>query len=118
VGQLHAPADGGETDVLLQDLGALVDQVLVEQDHEEVQLRLGPLPVLDAEAVQGELADAEPAALLDGGAHALDTAAVSLDARQAALPGPATVTIHDDSDMPGQSLWVEASGFDAPQSLG
>src|SRR5207248_2077955 len=73
-------ADGREADVLLHDLGALGDEEAAQQRHEEVQLRLGPLPVLDAEAVEGELTDAEPAALLDGAADAVDALAVALDA--------------------------------------
>ena len=44
------------------------DQILLQQRHQEVEFGLRPLPVLGAEAVERELADAEPAAFLDGGA--------------------------------------------------
>src|SRR5207253_2811069 len=117
LGQLRAPADGGEADVLLADLLALGEEVLVEQGHEQVELGLRPLPVLDAEAVQGELLDAEAAALLDGGADALDAAAVALDAGQAAAAGPAAVAVHDDGDVPRQPGGVEAGLGDARQRL-
>ena len=74
-----------------------------QQGHQEIELGLRPFPVLAAEAVERQLADAEPAALLDGGADALDAAAVALDARQAALLGPAAVAVHDDGDVPRQA---------------
>src|SRR5207244_1210664 len=117
VGQARPPADGREADVLLHDLGPLVAEVLAEQRHQEVELRLWPLQFFDAEAVERELADAEPAALLDGRANALDAAAVALDARQAALPGPAAVAVHDNGDVPRQPLRGEAGRGEALQGV-
>src|SRR6266478_5219187 len=75
-------------------------------------------PVFDAEAVQGELAEAEATAFLDGAAHTLDAAAVALDARQAALLRPAAVAVHDDGDVPRQPLGVEAGGLEALKGIG
>ena len=44
-----------------------------------------------------------------------DAAAMALDARQAALLGPAAVAVHDDGDVPRQPLRIEA-GAAAPRS--
>ena len=45
----------------------LDDQEVAEQPHEELELAAGPLPVLDGEAVEGELVEAEAAGFLDDG---------------------------------------------------
>ena len=79
---------------------------------------LRPLPVLGAEAVEGELVEAESAALLDGGPDALDAAGVALDALQAALPGPTAVSVHDDGDVPRQPLGAQAGGLQSLQRRG
>src|SRR5262249_1697233 len=94
----------GEADVLLHDLLPLLDQVLFEERHEEVELGLRALPVLAAETVERELPDPEPAALLDGRAHADHAARVPFDARQPPLPRPAAVAVHDDGDVRGELL--------------
>ena len=84
-----------------------LDEILLQQGHEEVEFRLGALPVLAAEAVERELADAEPAAFLDGGADAVGAAGVAFDARQAALLRPAAVAVHDDGDVLRQPRGVQ-----------
>src|SRR5207302_4602227 len=94
---------GREADVLPQDRRPLLHEVLLEEHHEEVQLGLRPLPVLAGEAVEGELADAEAAAFLDGGADAEDALGVALDALLAALARPAAVAVHDDGDVARQA---------------
>ena len=81
VGQSLPPADDREANVLLHDLGPLVDQVLVEQGHQEFEFRLRPFPVLRAEAVERELANSEPTALFDGRPYALHAAAMALVTR-------------------------------------
>src|SRR5205807_2530291 len=88
-----------------------------EQRHEKIEFVLRPFPVFAAEAVQRKLADDEPAALLDGGADALNAAGVALDARQAALPGPAAVAVHDYGDVRRQPRRVE-SGLGQPAEGG
>ena len=45
------------------------------------------------------LTQPKPAAFLHGSPDALDAATVALDARQAALPRPAAVAVHDNGDM-------------------
>ena len=102
----------------VHDLVALVDEILVQQRHQEVEFGLRPLPVLAAEAVERELAEAEPAAFFDGGADALHAAGVALDARQAAFLGPAAVAVHDDGDVLRHLGRVEAGGPKPLQRFG
>ena len=90
----------------------------MEQGHEEVEFGLRAFPVVHAEAVQRELAEAQAATFLDGAAHALHAAAVALDARQAALLRPAAVAVHDDGDVPRQPGGVEAGGLEALKRIG
>src|SRR5262249_11813809 len=98
-GQIVATTNGGKANVLLHDLRTLIHQILAEQGHQEIQLRLRPLPILDAQAVERQLFDAQPTAFFHGGAYALNAALVPLDTRQTALPGPPAVAIHDDRDV-------------------
>ena len=46
----------------------------------------------------------EPRASIDCGAHGFDAGAVSGDARLSALRGPAAVAVHDDRDVPRQTI--------------
>src|SRR5262249_36781944 len=115
--QLRPAADGREADILLHDLGALADQVFLQECHEEIELRLWPFPVLDAETVERELANPQAAAFLDGGANALNAAAMALDARQTTGAGPAPVAVHDDSDVGRQLVRREAGVGEAFQRI-
>ena len=38
--QIVAAADGAEANVLIEDLSAFLDQILLEQDHEEIEFGL------------------------------------------------------------------------------
>ena len=50
---------------------------------------------------------AEP---FDDVADRVDARAMSLDARQVALRGPAAVAVHDHGDMAGQAVEVDLTG--------
>src|SRR5262249_53011810 len=86
--QSLAAADGREADILLHELRALTDQVFVQEGHEEIELGLRPLPVLDAQAIERELPQTQPAPLFDHRPYALDPARMSLDPREPALLCP------------------------------
>ncbi len=86
--QADPPADGRESDVLLHDLRALGQKILVQQRHEEIKFRLRSLPVVGAQAIEGQLRNRQAAAFFDGRTHALDAAAMPLDARQACAAAP------------------------------
>ena len=96
--------------LLPHDLRPLFDHVLLEEMHQQTQLAPRPLPVLAAEAIQRQLLDPQAAAFLDEQAHALDTAPVPLDAGESAGLRPAAVAVHDDGDMPRQSIGAQALG--------
>src|SRR5207253_2389740 len=116
-GEPVAPADDGEADVLAHDLFAFLDEVLLEERHQEVDFFGGPFPIFSAEAIEGELFDAEPATFLDGTANAADAFEVALDAFLAAFLGPAAVAIHDDGDMARQLRGIEPGVGKAFQSF-
>ena len=54
--------------------------------------------------------NAEASRGLDGVAHGVDAGAVSFDARQMALRGPAAVAVHDDGDVRGQPIELNLAG--------
>src|SRR5439155_21899490 len=107
-----------EADVLFHDLRAFPDQILAEQGHEKIELLTRAFPVFAAQAEKSELADAQPATFLHRGANALDTAAMALDPRQAALPRPAAVAVHDDGNVPRQPGRIKTGGGHAFQGVG
>ena len=100
LGNLVAAADHAHADVVVHDRRALFDHVLLEQVHQEVDSRLRPLPVLARQAIERELLDLQPGALLGRAADGGDAAAVAGDARQILPLGPAAVAVHDDRDVP------------------
>ncbi len=101
--QAGAPANGREANLLLHYLGALVEQILLQKGHQEFELGPGTFPILDAQAIERQLLNAQAAAFLDRGPHALNAPAMPLDARQAALLRPTTVAVHNNSHVPRQS---------------
>ena len=90
----HVQADG---------LGAaavgLRDEVAAQQTEQRFDLVTGPMPVVAGEGVQGESIDALPRGGERHRFHDARTGAVTCQARQIALGGPAAVAIHDDRDM-------------------
>ena len=86
--------------LLTQIFQKLLEQLQVQQMHQEGEFRRGPPPVLAREAVERELLDASLDAVLRDTPHAGHAPAMPLDPRQAALLRPATVAIHNDGDMP------------------
>ena len=83
------------------------DEELLEEVHQRIDLDLGALPVLLAECVEGQRVDAEPPARAHGAAHGLAALAMTEGAEQALLLSPASVAIHDDGDVPGQTAQVD-----------
>src|SRR5437660_381730 len=80
---------------------------MAQEAHEELELARRPLPVLDRQAEQRELLEAEPASLLDDRADALDPPAVAHDPGEAPAHGPSAVPVHDDRDVPRELLGPE-----------
>ena len=105
--ELVHPADDAEPDVVLQEVRELAVQVLLQKRHERDDLEPRALPVLDGEGVERQRVELEPRAGLDDLADGRDAGAVALDARRAALAGPAAVAVHDDGDVPRQPGQVD-----------
>ena len=100
-------ADGVEANAVVEDLVALVEEEVAQELHERVDLLLGARPVLLAEGVEGERAQAEAACDAHGSPDGGGALPVPGRPRLAARLRPAAVAIHDDTDVPG-----EIAGFD------
>jgi uncharacterized Zn finger protein len=70
-------------------------------DQAELLSNASSAAISDLSANAGDLADAEFPCRLEHGPHGLDALAVSLDPGQPALPGPATVAVHDERNVTG-----------------
>lgn len=111
-------ADDFEFESLLLDLAAFFDEVLFEEGHEQGEFAWGAFPVFAGEAVEGELPESEPGGFFDHAADRLDTAAVTFDAWETSALGPASVAIHDDGDVLGESSAVESEGVELGIGVG
>src|SRR6185437_7370860 len=100
-------ADGVQPDAVLEDLVALAQEVVAQEQHERVDLFFGARPILFAERIEGERLEAEAARHTDGAPDRGRSLAVPVGPRAAAGLRPAAVAIHDDTDVPGQ-----IAGFD------
>ena len=98
-GQSFPAADHRQADPLTHQQRPLLDQVLLEQLHEKFEFVGRTPPVLARQAIERELLDAQPGAVLGDPAHAVHAAPMPFDPRQPALNGPAAVAIHDDGNM-------------------
>jgi len=78
-----AAADHAQANPLLEDRRPLLDHVLFQQLHEELQLRRRPLPVLAGEAVKRKLLDLQPGTFLDRATDRRHALPVAFDPRQA-----------------------------------
>ena len=108
LGQSVAPPDLDQADIVLHDLGPLLDQVVDVEVHERVDLLLGPLPVLGAEGVKREGLDIEPGAVRDDRPNVGGSFDVPVDAGQVAQVRPPPVAIHDDGNVPGEPVGLHA----------
>ena len=83
------------------------DHLLVET-HEETHLLRRPAPVLGGERVRRHRGDPD----LDGTVQHVKQRGFArpmpLGSRQSALPGPASVAVHDEGDVSGQELGRDA----------
>jgi len=80
--------------------------------HQEIDLILGPFPVLHAERIQRQKLHPVIHTVLGDGLDYLGALFMPAKTRQISLGGPASVAVHDDGDMTGDSpsLQAEASG--------
>jgi hypothetical protein len=106
-GQAPEVADGVEADAVVEDLAALREQEVAQQQHERVDLVLWTGPVLFTERVEGQGPQAQATCGTHDAAHGRGAFAMTLGAGLTAKLGPAAVAIHDDADVPGK-----IAGFD------
>ena len=85
--------------LVLVHLPLLGFQVVGEELHQRINLVLGTIPVLDGEGVKSEVADTKRGGATQHRADRLCTTAMPLDSRQATLPRPTTVSIHDNGNV-------------------
>ena len=109
-GQLLFAADDAKADVVAQQRVQLEAQIALEQRHQRRDFRRRTLPVLDRERVERQDLDAETGRRFDDVADRIDPGAVAFDTRQMALRGPAAVAVHDDGDVPRQTVEVDLAG--------
>src|SRR6516162_5917527 len=88
-------------------------QFLIEHREQLGDLAGVPLPILGREGVQGEVGQPDLQGAVDDLVQGLDTRAVSLGTRQAALLSPAAVTVHNDRDVPRYPVGGDLGGPDA-----
>src|SRR5262249_21753327 len=81
VGQIAAAANGSEANVLIENLPAFFDEILLQERHEEIEFGPRSFPILAAKTVKRQLPDTEPAAFLHRGANAMGATGMALDAR-------------------------------------
>jgi len=72
----------------------------VQQPDECPHFRLGPLPVLRAERIEGQVLHAVIGKALDHAPDVFRPGPVARDPGQAPLRRPAPVAVHDDGDVP------------------
>ena len=105
--QSRRPSEADAHVALVQLVPPAHEDPLVEP-HEVADLVGRPLPVLGGEGVDGEPLDAELERALDGVEQGLLARGVALGAGQAPLLGPPPVAVHDDADVGGDPVRVDA----------
>jgi hypothetical protein len=88
-----------EPDVVLEKIGELPGEVLLQERHQRDDLEARPFPVFDGEGVDRQGVELEPGARLDRLPHGRDPGPMALDPRRAPLLRPSAVAVHDDRDM-------------------
>ena len=83
-------------------------QILPQQAHQEINFRLGTPPVLHRKRVKSERWNVQARAGFDDHSRGFHSRAMPGHARQVPPLRPAAVAVHDDGDMAGQPLRVEA----------
>ena len=97
-------SDRLEANIFLNQLWRFVFEKLFQQPHQREDFGFRPLPVFGRERVEGQEIDFELGASLDALACGPGAFLVAFDPRQTTCPGPATISIHDDRDVPRGGL--------------
>lgn len=106
-GELIGAAEETHADFVFLEERHLLADVFAKKGHEEFDFGLGAAPVFDREGVESERFDVEASTGFDGGAGGLRAGAMTGDAREMTLLGPASVAVHDDGNVARKALEVE-----------
>src|SRR6266403_771559 len=102
LGQTVGLADDFQPDIVLIQLRGFALEIMDEIFHQGIYFVLWTVPVLDRKSIERQVFDAEFAGGADDDAGGFSASAVALNAGQVFLACPATVSIHDDGDVPRQ----------------
>jgi hypothetical protein len=91
-------------DVLAIDFVEFDANVTPQHAHQRVDFITRSLPVFGGKGVQRQSTQTHTRASINGGAHRFDTSLVTCDSRMASLRGPTAVPVHDDRDVPRQTI--------------
>ena len=106
-GEIIRAAEEAHANIVSLQERHFLANVFAEELHEEFDFGFGAAPVFDGEGVEGEGFDAQAGAGFDGCAGGIRAGAVTGDAREMALLGPAAVAVHDDGDVAGEAGEIE-----------
>jgi hypothetical protein len=90
-----------KANVLFMDFFEFDAQIFSEHAHQGIDLVSGAFPILSRKRVEGQSAQPESRSGVDRRTHGLDSGPMAGDSGLSALRGPATVTVHNDGDVPG-----------------
>ncbi len=98
-GNAVAAADDFEARALLAEPFALQAKKGADDPEDASHFLRGARPVVGRECVECEDTDAKPWRVFDGAPYCGDASAMTGDAWQPALRGPAAVAVHNDGDV-------------------
>ena len=98
--QMVAVADHADLDAVLMQFGKIAADKKPQETHQIADFLGRTFPVFGAEAVEGQIFDAEFAGRPDDDADGFNALPMAGNARQMPLCRPASVAIHDDRDVP------------------
>src|ERR1035441_1625991 len=97
-----------QADIIFVECLDLRLEITAQKAHQKIDFRLGALfPVLLGEGVEGQRGDSDAGGGFDCRTHSSDTGAMSGYTGHVAAPGPASIPVHDDGDMPGKARPIE-----------
>jgi hypothetical protein len=106
-GEFVHPAKESHPDIVFLDQGHLLAEIFAQQGHQEVDLGLGPPPILDRKRIKRQRFDFQSRARFDRRARRLRSRTVPRDPRKVPLLCPPPVAVHNHRDVPRQPRQVQ-----------
>jgi hypothetical protein len=98
-GQPDEIPDGHKPDVVVQHLLELGFQVVLEEDHQRIDLQAGPAPVFGRKSEESQKGDSDLPGDADDPPDRLRSLAMSFHPVQGPLFRPTPIPVHDDGQM-------------------